>query len=96
MTPEVIAQLIAEFSAQGIHRTGWPADDAASHWISQWLGRQEIKARIEDFQVGILQSRNAYVEINRQQIHGVPLYDGGSTSATRVRARDCSAGSRAC
>ncbi len=84
MTPAAIEQLVKEFSAQGIHRTGWPADELASGWICDWLKRHNINASIHPFPFGKLQSSNAYVQINGLRIDGTPLYDGGITQASGI------------
>lgn len=79
MSAEEARRLIREFAAQGIHRTGWPADDAASHWIGNWLNQHNIASQIEPFEFPRIHQAPSFVEWQDHHIEGVVLHDGGRT-----------------
>lgn len=84
LSPESLGRLIGEYAALGIHRTGWPADDAASAWIVDWLGRHGVAASAAPFVFPKVECRAAYVEAGGARIEGLPLYDGGATGPVGV------------
>lgn len=84
-TPEA-RRLIGEFAEQGIHRTGWPADEAASRWICSWLDQRGIAAQIQHFEFPRLCQAGAFVEWPGHHIEGVVMHDGGTTTASGVIA----------
>jgi hypothetical protein len=84
LSPESLGGLIGEYAAFGIHRTGWPADEAASAWIVDWLGRHGVAARAAPFDFPKVECRAAYAEAGGARIEGVPLYDGGATGPAGV------------
>jgi hypothetical protein len=84
LSPESLGRLIADYAALGIHRTGWPADDATSAWIVGWLARHGVAARAAPFTFPKVECRAAYVEAGGMRIEGVPLHDGGATGPAGV------------
>jgi len=86
MTAQSLHGLIAEFSAMGIHRTGWPADERASEWIADWLVRHGVAAAVLPFTFPKVECRAAFVELGDRRIAGTPLYDGGATGPAGITA----------
>lgn len=86
MTAQSLHGLIAEFSAMGLHRTGWPADEHASQWIADWLVRRGIPAAVLPFTFPKVESHAAFVDIGDQRVEGTALYDGGATGPAGITA----------
>ena len=47
--PATIEARIRAYEGFGIHRSGWPADDATSDWLVEELGRLGVAAGTERF-----------------------------------------------
>ena len=82
--PATLLDLIEEYSAQGIHRTGWAADERCSDWLIEWLGRNGITSQKSTFRFPRLESRAAYVDVGGVRTPGIPLHDGAPTSPAGV------------
>jgi hypothetical protein len=84
VNPESMAQLVGEFAALGLHRTGSRGDEATSAWLREWLARRGVRARAPDFPFARLECAAAYAEAGGTRIEGTPLYDGGATGPQGV------------
>lgn len=96
-TPEAAAQkvdtiqgradaLLRAFDAQGHHRTGTDVDRASGEWLRAEAARAGGQARLVSFDLDRLDVQEAYVEVAGRRINGLPLFDGGFTSAAGVAA----------
>ena len=82
--PAEIEARIRAYESFGIHRTGWPGDDATSEWLVEELGRLGVAAGAERFtfpRVEIRRARLSWGTGPRDHADGVPMYDGGFTPA---------------
>ena len=80
---------IQAFEDFGIHRTGWPADDATTDWLIEELATAGIEAEAERFSFPRVEVRPAAVVVGNDRIEGVPLYDGGFTEARGIDGELC-------
>ncbi len=81
---ERIAEIIREFSAQGIHRTGTDVDVASALWLAgkmRALGADPIEYRFDFERVALQQN---YLTLGDRRIDGVPMYDGTFTAPAGV------------
>ena len=74
-----ILERIQAFEDFGIHRTGWPADDATSQWLIDELAAAGVTSEAERFAFPRVEVRRAEVRVGSDRIEGVPLHDGGFT-----------------
>ena len=80
--PAAIEARIRAYERFGIHRTGWPGDEATSEWLIEELGRLGVAAAIEPFTFPRVETRRARLSWGsgpRDHADGVPMYDGGFT-----------------
>ena len=73
---------IRAFEGFGIHRTGWPGDDATSDWLAEELRSVDVNAEIQRFafpRVETRQTRLTWGSGPRERADGIPMYDGGFT-----------------
>jgi hypothetical protein len=84
---------ILAYESFGIHRTGWPGDDRTTEWLLDELrripGGAGIEAAAERFSFPRFECRRAYIDAGDGPIEGVPMYDGGVTSAGGFEAELC-------
>lgn len=83
-TPEALLEVVREFDALGIHRTGSPGDNATTAWLVRCLAAMGIAATAWSFTVPCLETRAAYVDTLGRQIAGHPQMDAGLTPAGGV------------
>ena len=82
--PATIEARIRAYERFGIHRTGWPGDDATSDWLVEELGRLGVAADTERFTFPRVETRRTRLTWGtgpRDYADGVPMYDGGFTRA---------------
>ncbi len=83
-TPQALLELVREFDALGIHRTGSPGDNATTAWLVRRLAAMGVTATAWSFTVPRLEARAAYVDTLGRQIAGHPQMDAGLTPAGGV------------
>ncbi len=82
--PATIEARIRAYERFGIHRSGWPGDEATSEWLIEELGRLGVAASAERFTFPRVETRRARLSWGagpRDHADGVPMYDGGFTPA---------------
>lgn len=82
-----ISRLIQAYDRQGIHRTGTEADERSAHWLAEQARQCGGVAELEQFTLSRVDPQLSYVQIGDRRIAGVPLFDGGFTTAEGVRGR---------
>jgi hypothetical protein len=85
--PAALRDLIEQYSALGVHRTGWEADERCSDWLIAWLEGHGIEAARPSFTFPRVSVTGAYVDAGGARIEGVPLHDGAPTPAGGVSGR---------
>ena len=75
----VIERRIREYEVFGIHRTGWPGDDASAAWMRDILRAARIESKFESFDFPRFEYRRARLRWPEGSAEGVPFYDGGFT-----------------
>lgn len=84
-SPATVEARIRAYEGFGIHRTGWPGDDASAEWMRGILGDAGIDVRLERFTFPRVELRRSRVVLgDGQAIEGVPLYDGGFTQGPGI------------
>jgi hypothetical protein len=78
-TPQALLELVREFDALGIHRTGSPGDNATTAWLARHLAAMGVTAKAWSFAVPRLETRAAYVDTLGRQIAGHAQMDAGLT-----------------
>ncbi len=81
------AQLIREYDQQGIHRTGTTVDERSARWLADQVRRCGLTPSLDPFTLSRVDPRSCYLQIGGKRIEGLPVFDGGFTSASGVRGR---------
>ena len=82
-----IARDVAAYAELGDHRTGWPADDAASDWLVAELTAAGLIAERRPFSFPLVRPEPSWVEVDGARVPGAPLYDGGVTEPAGLAGR---------
>ena len=82
-----IADLIATYDAQGLHRTATPVDNASAEWLSGLAARAGGHARLVSFAVNRVDVGTATLAIGDRTIEGLPFFDGGFTGPMGIVGR---------
>ncbi|MDA1257244.1 MAG: hypothetical protein O3C10_05295 [Chloroflexi bacterium] len=92
MTAKVLERRIREYEAFGIHRTGWPGDEASAMWMRSELQTAAIDVSLEEFEYPMFRSKTAWLSWDGGEITGVPLHDCGLTGPKGVSGQVVMAG----
>jgi hypothetical protein len=92
---QLVADVIAEYDAQGEHRTGTPVDEANARWVVRELAGAGLSARLESWDFQRFVQRRADVISGGERRHGLAAFDGGITGPEGVSGRLGPLGSRA-
>lgn len=84
---ERIADVIAEYDAQGEHRSGTPVDEANARWAVRELAGAGLSARLERWEFQRFVQRRADVIAGGERRHGLAAFDGGITGPEGVSGR---------
>jgi hypothetical protein len=90
-----VAEIIEEYSAQGIHRTGTTVDNQSGQWLAHRIAELGVKPELERFEFERVQPMNNSLTIGDQTFEGVPLYDCTYTDANGITGRVGALGSDA-
>jgi len=90
-----IADVIAEYDAQGEHRSGTYVDEASARWVVRELAGAGLSGRLERFDFQRFVQRRADVVCGGERRHGFAAHDGGITGPDGVTGRLGRLGSRA-
>jgi hypothetical protein len=82
-----IAEVIAEYDAQGEHRTGTLVDEASARWAARELAGAGLAARLERFDFQRFVQQRADVVAGSERRHGFAAHDGGITGPDGVSGR---------
>lgn len=82
-----IAQFIHSYEEQGIHRTGTEVDRLSGDWLAAQVRAAGLLPQRETFSLNRIDPIAAFVSVAGRKIQGLPLFDGGFTSADGVRGR---------
>lgn len=75
---------LSTWDAQGSHRTATGGDQAAADWLLQAAGAMGANPSYEPFEVSLLTTRDAYLQVTGLHILGEALYDAPPTGADGV------------
>jgi len=92
---ERIAQTIAAYDRQGIHRTGTDVDGQSAEWLAGQVRELGGSPRLEPFSLSRVDIDRAELHIGRTVIDGVPAFDGGYTDTEGLSGAAGSLGSDA-
>ena len=70
-----ISTLIAEYSSQGIHRTGTEVDHRSADWLIAKISALGVEATETAFGFQRLQPLECSLRLGQLTVPGVPLYD---------------------
>src|SRR5262245_43357381 len=76
-----IAAVIAEYEAQGFHRTATAVDDASGAWLADQVRQAGLHAALEPFRVNRVDLMTCALIVANRRIEGIPLFDGSFTPA---------------
>ncbi|MGQ0732371.1 MAG: hypothetical protein ACT4QD_01815 [Acidobacteriota bacterium] len=82
-----IGSVIAQYDAQGIHRTATETDNESGRWLADLAHQAGADAALEPFPLARVDVRAAYVEVAGRRIEGIPLFDGAFTDDRGVAGR---------
>jgi hypothetical protein len=90
-----LARIIAEYDAQGVHRTGTRVDHTCADWLCENITALGAEPRLVPFTFQRVEIKSAYLALEGEPIPGIPLYDCGYTSASGIDGRLGPIGSKA-
>ncbi|SRR5579883_3330560 len=82
-----IQAIVRAFEEQGIHRTATPVDNASGDWLMAQVREAGLKPEREMFSIDRIDTVSAFVRSGDREIEGLPLFDGGFTTAEGVHGR---------
>lgn len=82
-----IADLIATYDAQGLHRTATPVDTASAEWLRGLAAQAGGDARLVLFAVDRVEVATARLVAGDRTIEGLPFFDGGFTDRAGIAGR---------
>jgi hypothetical protein len=80
-----LADIIAQYDAQGNHRTGSDADALSARWLLELTRAAGAPAMLEPFAIERVVPKACFVQIAGRRIDGLPMFDAGFTGAAGVR-----------
>ena len=83
---ESIRADLESWDAISDHRTGSPGDTATSEWLADEVVKAGFEPTIDAFAFPRWVLKDCSIETDGQRIEGVPLFDGGTTSAEGIEA----------
>ncbi|MBD3647201.1 MAG: hypothetical protein HUJ31_07045, partial [Pseudomonadales bacterium] len=90
-----IADIIREYSSQGVHRTGTPVDHESARWLAGRIESLGLEARLDEFDFERVLVHDARLLVGNLEIQGVPLYDCHYTDPDGITGRLGEVGSNA-
>src|SRR5579862_8336577 len=82
--PGGIAQLVQEFSDQGVHRTGTDVDRRSAGWLSAQISQRGLAPSLEPFSLDRVDLIETTLIAGGRRIQGVPLFDAAFTDAAGI------------
>jgi len=82
-----IADVIAEYDAQGEHRSGTVVDEASARWAVRELAGAGLSGRLERFDFERFVQRRADVICGGERRHGLAAFDGGITGPVGISGK---------
>jgi hypothetical protein len=82
-----VADWLAAWDAQGIHRTGTAGDDAGAAWLAAEAAGLGAAVEVEQFALDRLDPSAAFLDIGDARIPAVPAFDSAPTGARGVEGR---------
>jgi hypothetical protein len=80
-----VAATLQAYDAQGNHRTGTDVDAASAEWLADQVRATGLRASLEKFSLNRIDTTSCYLRVGDRRVDGVPLFDGGFTSAEGIR-----------
>ena len=84
---ERVAQIVAAFESQGIHRTGTDVDRASAEWLAAEVRDAGLTPSLEPFPLSRVDPIDAAFTVRGRRISGVPLFDAAFTGAAGIEGR---------
>jgi hypothetical protein len=82
-----IAQIIEEYDSQGFHRTGTAVDRVCALWLVGRIEQLGLEAILEKFPLSRVDPIQAYIQIDKRRVEGVPLFDGTFTDVSGIKGK---------
>ncbi len=82
-----IAQIIEEYAAQGIHRTGTESDLENAAWLSEYIGSFGLEPQLDQFDFNRFRPLENTVSIGGKAVNAEPLYDCTLTDRGGISGR---------
>jgi hypothetical protein len=82
-----ILEVVRAYSDQGFHRTGTAVDRVSAQWLADQVSQIGWVPSLEPFALQRIDPVSAVLVARQRRIEGLPLFDGGFTSASGVRDR---------
>lgn len=82
-----VSRTIQAYDAQGVHRTATDVDDSSAAWLADEARSAGADAVLEEFDLGRIDVRAAFLQAGDRTIDGLPLFDGGFTDERGVSGR---------
>src|SRR5215217_7245832 len=79
-----ISAVIRAYEEQGFHRTGTDVDRRSGDWLANEVREVGLEPALEEFSLSRVDPVGASLVVNDRTIEGLPLFDGGFTSAAGI------------
>ncbi len=73
-----VAGYIADYDAQGIHRTGTEVDLKSAEWLSDLIRDIGLEAKLNRLSLERIQVLKSQITVEGRQLEGVPMFDCGA------------------
>lgn len=82
--PQRVADIIRQYSEQGIHRTGTDVDNLSARWLSDRFAAMGIEASLDPLETSRVEIEDGRLVAPGFIVEGVPLFDCHYSDATGV------------
>ncbi len=82
-----IAQLVQDYSDQGIHRTGTAVNRRSADWLAMQVAQRGLRPSREVFYLSRVDPIQATLTAGARRLQGIPLFDAAFTDAAGISGR---------
>ncbi len=79
-----IETVIRTYEEQGFHLTGTTVDQISGDWLANEIRQIGLEPMREEFSIDRVDPVDAFLEVNKRRIEGLPLFDGSFTNSAGI------------
>jgi hypothetical protein len=82
-----IAELVQQYSDQGVHRTGTAVNRRSADWLTMQVAQRGLRPSREVFYLSRVDPIEATLTIGARRIQGIPIFDAAFTDGAGIAGR---------